>query len=156
MRVKIDTKELDKLAKGLSRYESVVPRSVKNTALRRSSKPMLDAAKKEAPVGRAISGRNNEEGGGATRSDLRIKAVKPEPGEDSRVLVGVSKRRGKVGWRTHFITRGFTDRGGKRHAPNDFLKRAYESTIEAVGALYKEEILIAFKKWADKNLPRNY
>jgi len=150
MSVKVDTSELEKLARGLETYRLILPRSVSDSALRRSARPMLLSARRLAPVGDRMKDRR----AGATRRDLRVKAVAPAAGEKSRVLVGVSKSKGKVGRRTNLITRGFTDRGGRLHRARDFLKDAYDYTIEIVRDNYGREIFISFKKWAAKNLPK--
>ncbi|ACT96703.1 hypothetical protein [Dyadobacter fermentans] len=151
MSVKVDTSELEKLARGLETYKSIVPRSVSDSALRISARPMLLSARRLAPVGDRLKNKR----AGATRRDLRIKAVKPVGEENSRVLVGVSKSKGKVGRRTNLITRGFTDRGGRFHRARDFLKDAYDYTIEIVRDNYSREIFTSFKKWASKNLPKS-
>lgn len=148
--VKVDTSEIEKLARGLGTYKSILPRSVSNSALKNAARPMLKSAQRLAPVGDRLKSKR----AGATRRDLRIKAVAPADGESSRLLVGVSKNRGKAGRRTHFITRGFTDRGGRFHRARDFLKDAYDYTIEIVRDNYGREVLISFKKWALNNLPR--
>ncbi len=151
MSVKVDLSEMEKLARGLDTYRSILPRSVSDSALKRSSRPMLLSARRLAPVGDRLKDKR----AGATRRDLRIKAVAPTGGENSRVLVGVSKNKGKVGRRTNLITRGFTDRGGRFHRARDFLKDAYDYTIEIVRDNYGREVLASFKKWAGKNLPKS-
>lgn len=152
--ITVNTDEVKKLERGLSQYQSILPKSVAASALKKATRPMVKMAKAEAPVGKSKNVLGGNSRGGATRRDTRVKVVPVESGEIARLIIGVSKKRDKVGWRTHFITRGFTDRGGKRHAANDFLKRAYEATIGAARAEYATEILIAFKKWAQKNLPQ--
>lgn len=150
MSVKVDMSEMEKLARGLDTYRSILPRSVSDSALRRSARPMLLSARRLAPVGDRLKDKR----AGATRRDLRIKTVAPADGENSKVLVGVSKSKGKAGWRTNLITRGFTDRGGRFHRARDFLKDAYDYTIEIVRDNYGREVLSSFKKWASKNLPK--
>lgn len=151
MSIKVNTSELEKLARGLETYKSILPRSVADSALKRSARPMLLSARRLAPQGDRLK----DARAGATRRDLRIKAVRPVGDENSRVLVGVSKSKGKVGRRTNLITRGFTDRGGRFHRARDFLKDAYDYTIEIVRDNYGREVLSSFKKWARKNLPKS-
>ncbi|MCF0074478.1 hypothetical protein LZD49_28595 [Dyadobacter sp. CY261] len=150
MSVKVDLSELEKLARGLATYWSILPKSVSNTALRTAARPMLKSAQRLVPVGDRLKSKR----AGATKRGLRIKIVQPATDENSRVLVGVSKNKGEAGRRTNLITRGFTDRGGRFHRARDFLKDAYDYTIEIVRDNYGREVLVSFKKWALKNLPR--
>jgi len=154
--ITIDAKDLLKLAKGMETYRNAVPKSIAVKALREAIKPMLTATKNLAPVGSVVnySGRAGTERGGATRRDVRIRFVKEEGQEIARVLVGVSAKKGKVGWRTHFITRGFTDRGGNFHRGQDFLKEAYDNTFDIVQAKFYKALFDGFIKWGKENLPQ--
>ncbi|MCF0060122.1 hypothetical protein MUK70_12800 [Dyadobacter chenwenxiniae] len=169
IQVKIDTQEVDKLGKAMSRYAGIFPQNKANSVLRKAVRPMLTAAWIEVPVSKgservSLSGArraikkgynaNYLRQGGATRRDLRIKTVAPKGDELGRILVGVSKSRNKVGWRTHFITRGFKDRGGNPHGPNNFLQRAYDQTISMVRADFLKAYREAFAKWAKHTLPQ--
>lgn len=159
--IKIDASEMEVLSRGLDRYKTIFPKANSTQALKRAARPMLRSAQRLAPTGRRVSrsGWGSKTGsqytrGGATIRDLRIK-VDPVKREDvSRVMVGVSRAKGKVGWRTNLITRGFTDRGGRFHRPNNFLQAAYDYTIDIVRANYSGELLLSFRKWALKNLPQ--
>lgn len=168
MKIILNADQLTKLDATLQRYQHMLPPSVAANALRKSARPMFRAAKDLVPVsndGREYV-RLRREGwsvhadanvgrrGGATRRDLRIKAVKGEHGEVGRVLVGVSQKNGKVGWRTHFITTGFTDKNGRKHTGNNFLKQAYDQTIGEVKLIFSQELYIEFQKWGKKNLPQ--
>jgi len=154
--IDIDVSELVALEKGLARYESVLPRSVAGSALRTAAKPMYQAARAGVPVGKKGNVQTGALArGGATRRDMRMKIVSgTQHGEVARVLIGVSKKTGKVGWRTHFITRGFTDRSGKKHGPNDFLKVAFDATIITVQSTFGKLMALSFQKWARNNLPQ--
>jgi HK97 gp10 family phage protein len=177
VRVTIDTTDITKLTEAMKRYGGIMPTTKANQALRKSARPMLLMARAEVPVwqgerervslatGRAAikrgSNPNNYRKGGATKRDLRLKAVAPKRDEIARVLVGVSKRSGKVGWRTHFIEQGTKPRytkNGRRYRgsirANPFLNRSYTQTIDMVrtdfGAAYRE----AFIKWAKATWPQ--
>ncbi|KQS33969.1 hypothetical protein [Dyadobacter sp. Leaf189] len=159
--IQINADELLKLATGLDQYKSIMPKSVSTQALRNAVRPMFRSAQRLAPSGRVVSksGWGKNKGpefarGGATRRDIRIKLVPARGQETARVIVGVSKKSGKVGWRTHFITRGFTDRGGRFHRPDNFLQNAYDYTIEIVRTSFQKEVLLSFRKWARRNLPK--
>lgn len=159
--IKIDAKELLKLADGLAAYKNMMPKSVANSALRKSVRPMYNSAQRLAPKGRVISreGWGKNKGpeyarGGITRRDVRIKMVPAGRDESARAVVGVSKKKGKVGWRTHFITRGFTDRGGRKHRGRNFLQDAFDYTIEIVRDNFTREALLSFRKWARRYLPK--
>lgn len=157
--ISIDAKQLQQLDRGMSRYRNAVPKRVTDGALRKALRPMLRAAQAEVPVGkgnervslkRRGATANDFRRGGATKRDLRIKAVRAEGDEITRLIVGVSKKKGKVGWRTHFITRGT-----KRTRKNDFLQRAYDSTIAEVSMIYQRELYERFMEWGRQNLPQN-
>ena len=161
--IEVDVKDLYKLEAGLKHYDSILPKSVAASAFRNATKPMVKASKDFAPVG----GRKSKNGwgkrtgpeyrrGGATKRDVRFKMVpsKVNAGEVSKALIGVSMKKGKSGWRTHFITSGFTDRGGRKHAGKNFLQTAFDTTIGEVSASYAKEMVGAFQKWAKRNLPQ--
>jgi hypothetical protein len=172
MRVTFDTKEVDKLAESMKRYAQIMPTQKANGALRKVVRPMLRKAQSEVPVSNSgrerISLRQRSAGrnanayrqGGATRRDLRIKTVPPKAGEIGRVLVGVSKRGDKVGWRTVFITKGTkmrqTEKGANRGRmkANNFLQRANDATFPSVAADFQKEYREAFVKWAKTTWPQ--
>lgn len=156
--ISIDARELQQLDRGMSRYRNAVPKSVSNGALRKALRPMFRAAQAEVPVGKGSerislkrrgATANDYRRGGSTKRDLRIKAVRAEGDEITRLILGVSKKRGKVGWRTHFITGG-TERMGR----NDFLQRAYDQTIAEVSMIYSRELYDRFMEWGRQNLPQ--
>lgn len=159
--IKADTKEIEELAKGLSRYESILPKSVAGQALKKATRPMQQSARRLAPVGDTISadGMGKHKGvryarGGTTRRDVRFRL---EPSYDKAVtkgMVGVSRLKTKVGWRTHFITTGYKDRGGKSHRGRNFLQDAYNYTIDFTRENYGKETLLSFRKWAQRTLPK--
>lgn len=159
--IKIDANDLLKLADGLGTYKSIMPKSVASSALRKSVRPMYNSAQRLAPKGRVVArdGWGKYKGpdyarGGMTRRDVRIKMVPPVADESARAVVGVSKKKGKVGWRTHFITQGFTDRGGRFHRGKNFLEDAFEFTIGIVRDNFNREVLLSFQKWARRNLTK--
>lgn len=85
---------------------------------------------------------------------MRLMFVKVEGEEIARVIIGVSQKSGKVGWRTHFITRGYTDRGGSFHRGRDFLEEAYEHTFDIVQNNFYKLLFQGFVKWSNQNLPQ--
>lgn len=174
--VVIDTTDIDRLAEAMKRYGGIMPTAKANQALRKSAKPMLSRAQTEVPVwrggrerislakGRAAIARNSDPNyyrqGGATKRDLRIKAVNPRSKEIGRVLVGVSKKKGKVGFRTHWIEQGTSDRYTKSRAyrgkikANPFLQRSYTATIDMVRTDFAAAYRLAFIKWAKATWPQ--
>ena len=176
IQVGFDTKEVDKIEKAMSRYSKIFPQNKANAVLRKAVRPMLMAAFVEVPVSKgdervslksargAIKKGYNPNylrQGGATRRDLRIKSVAPKGDELGRILVGVSKKASKVGWRTPFITHGTKERrtrGGRstgKVAPNNFLQRAYDQTISMVRTDFQKAYREAFVQWAKQNLPQS-
>ncbi|KAA9357235.1 hypothetical protein [Larkinella humicola] len=143
-RVKADFSQAHQLVIRLERASAIYPKGVVGGALREAVKPMLRVARQEAPIGNygrerislryGKSSRSNEyRRGGATRRDLRIKVLYLDTGPVA--YVGVSMKSGKVGWRTHFITRPVSG-GGKagqiNTRGNDFIKRTYDRTFSGV------------------------
>lgn len=157
----VDAKELAELEKGLRLYDSILPKSVANQALKRATRPMQQSARRLAPVGDTIApdGMGKHRGvryarGGTTRRDVRFRL---EPSYDRAItkgMVGISRLKTKVGWRTHFITTGYKDRGGNRHRGKNFLQDAYNYTIDFTRENYAKETLLSFRKWAQRNLPK--
>lgn len=153
----VDARELMQLNAGFQKYQNAIPTSVAKKALREAAQPMLRSAKNLAPIGRVVdykAGRLDQSRGGATRRDLRLLFVKEEGEEIARVLIGVSQKSGKVGWRTHFITRGFKDRGGSFHRGRDFLEQAHDYTFDIVQNSFYKLLFEGFVKWGTQNLPQ--
>ena len=109
------------------------------------ARPILKVLRSNTPVGKQRSrgkGRTKADGpgdgtydhGGATLRDTRTRIVKGGGDEVSAVIIGVSKRRGKVGWRTRFITRG-----SKHNRKNDFIARTERQTEGIPQAIFLEE-----------------
>lgn len=156
-----DTNELKRLEEGLRQYESILPKSVAGQALKKSSRPMEQSARRLAPVGNVVNatGWGKHRGpkyarGGTTRRDVRFKFDKSEDKALTRAMIGVSRISTKVGWRTQFYTAGYTDRGGNRHRGKNFLQDAYNFTIDFVRLNFAKESLLSFQKWAKRNLPQ--
>ncbi len=120
-----------------------LPQAVSDEAvaaqLKRAAEPMREQMVQEAPAGKYKAegehialrhGNSHFSGsyrkGGSTKRDVRTKIVKDENGT-VKVLVGVSKGRDKVGWRTHFIVGGVA--GTARIAKDPFLDRAHDKKI---------------------------
>ena len=173
IKVTADTSGLNKVDQGLARYSKIMPTDTTNRILKKATKPMLNSAKANAPVSKGgrtrISLKHRSAGknanayaqGGATRRDLRAKVVPPEKDESGRILIGVSKRSSKVGWRTNFITRGTRIRFSKtgkslgRVSKNNFLQRAYDQTMPMVRVDVEREFRLEFIRWARQNLPQS-
>ncbi|MCE6992100.1 HK97 gp10 family phage protein [Dyadobacter sp. CY323] len=172
MKVTFDTGQIDKLGEAMKRYAGIMPTNIANSALRKATRPMYRAAQAEVPVSKGgqtrTSLRYRKRGkaadsfsqGGATRRDLRVKTVTPKSNEVGRILIGVSKRSGKVGWRTIFITHGTKMRKTKkgrntgRTQANNFLQRAYDQTIGPARIAFTRIYREAFSRWAKTNLPQ--
>lgn len=156
--ITLDATELMKLNSGFERYGHILPKSVVNKALKDAAQPMLRSARSLSPVGSKIAyttkGGTDQDRGGATRRDVRLRIVKSEGEEISRLLIGVSQKSGKVGWRTHFITTGYTDPSGGWHRGRDFLNEAYDNTIEIVRNSFYKTLFEGVVKWGKQNLPQ--
>jgi hypothetical protein len=172
MRITFDTRDVNKLANAMRRYAHIMPPQKANSVLRKVVRPMLQRAQSEVPVSNNArertslrhrsAGRNANayRQGGATRRDLRIRTVPAKASEIGRVLVGVSKRGDKVGWRTVFITKGTKMRQTKKGAnrgrmkANNFLQRANDATFPGVAADFQKEYREAFVRWAQTTWPQ--
>lgn len=111
--------------------KTVSDKAIARAALKQALLPMLQAAKSESP---SLSG--------ATRRGTRIRMVSGQPGEVAKGLVGVSKKSGSVGWRTHLITRP----NRNRSVANDFLGRAERQELPGVEARYAQSVEDAITK----------
>lgn len=159
--ITLDAKELMKLNEGFKKYGAAIQPAVAKKAFREAARPMLTATRNLVPVGSVIApmgwGKNKGPAfarGGYTRRDVRLKFVPPIGDEVARVAIGVSKAGSDVGWRTHFITRGWTDRGGTFHRGKDFLTEAYDNTIEVVQDNFYKTLFSNLLKWGKENLPQ--
>lgn len=138
----VDLRSLIKLQEGFAKAATTgADRRAVSAALRKALQPMLEAARRKAP-------RRT----GATIRDQRIKMVAGEGDELSRGLVGTSGGKSKVGWRTHFITRGVKNGGRSKRifiVPRDFLASAEKETMDEVikrfGDLIEPELLKQLK-----------
>ncbi|RIV20327.1 hypothetical protein DYU11_19950 [Fibrisoma montanum] len=156
MNVTVDTTQLERLDGRLTRAGRFVSdRQVVGRALKKAGEPVLNRLRVNTPVGpgneRISLRRSTRRGyssnayrqGGATRRDARLKVVAGKGNEVARLLAGIDKRRGKVGWRTPFTTRGTRDRYTKtprryvgRVRANDFLGRTERETLPGFVADY--------------------
>ena len=157
----VDARELMQLNAGFEKYQNAIPTATTNAALARSARPMLSAAKNLAPVGRIISsgwgdkkGPEYKRGDAITQRSVRLKRIRPKGLEVARIMVGVNDSPGYVGWRTHFITRGWRDRSGRFHKGKDFLQQAFDSTFEEVQDTFYKELFTSLVKWGKLNLPQ--
>lgn len=136
MQLTVGTSELNELNGRLRRAGRSLDKKTLGPALLNAARPALNAVRQEAPVGEGYErvslshrrGRRNDyRRGGATQRDVRQKLVDGVGDEVVRVLEGVSKKRGKVGWRTHFITFGT-----RFMRANPFIDRAVNRTLPEV------------------------
>lgn len=154
MEISIDTRQLQALEFRLNTVGRSLNKQTLSPALVDAAQPMLTAVRQETPVGpvpryksATITRGRNKGGvrrttgsfarGGATRNSVRLKAVEGVGNEVVRVLAGVSKKRGKVGWRTHFIKK-------------DFVRLAYRRTFEVV----TQRFMTSLTKTVDKIINR--
>lgn len=151
MRLTVDLRELDNLRITLQQAKAQYPKSVVGAALKDAANPMLIAAKQEAPVGkklrykaRNVANNGSYDRGGATRRDLRLKVITYKGGSIG-VLIGVSKKKGKVGWRTPFVTLG-----SKNNRKNDFLTRAFDRTFELVANRLGKSLGVKFEAYVKR------
>jgi HK97 gp10 family phage protein len=137
MDIQVDTSKIKALEADLKTVGRSLDRQTLGPALVDASKPAVEAVREDAPKGAGYQrvslshkrGRKNAyRRGGATKQDVRSKAVEGVGAEVVRVLVGVSKKSGKVGWRTIFLTLG-TKRGVRA---NPFIDRGVGRTINQV------------------------
>lgn len=122
-------------------------------------RPVLLKAKELVPVGEQKFGEGWQERGGTTKRDLRIKTVN-DVAFETKALIGVDGRKGRVGWRAHFQEFGPT-RGGihKRRSGSNkgkkwtrtwkftpFLRPAEAATKDKVIAILSASMEEAIKK----------
>lgn len=144
MGLKFNTSQLEVLSRKLAGAGREFGRPEMSRAMKKALRPMLSAARSAAPVSRksiighgvltSKSGKTRRDGtydkGGALRRDMRIRIVEGQGSEYLRGLVGVDKRRGHVGWRAVFVTRGTVARRTRKgynrgsNRANYFLDRA--------------------------------
>lgn len=145
MRIAIDDSELKVLDRRVAESKGAfTPRNV-DSILVKVARPILKVLRSNTPVGRYkrfgkgrlkidSTGDGTYDHGGATLRDTRTKIVKAAGDEVSAVVIGVSKRRGKVGWRTRFITRG-----SKHNRRNDFIARTEQQTDGLAQSIFLSE-----------------
>lgn len=153
----------DELVKALAKD---VPASVNADALNKIltvvAKPFLDEMKRTVPTSKgyqrvSLKHRKNiyandyRRGGGATKNDLRIKQITDKGSlYEAEKLVGVSKKKGKVGWRTHFIIQGIAGRGSAKAGPRDFIGNAYRSQMPVAQRVFQTESRTRYEKHLTK------
>lgn len=122
---------------------------------------MLMSAQRLVPVGsvRSANGWGKSTGpqyarGGVIKKNLRIDFRREQGSEIARIFIGASGRGSVVGWRTHFITAGWTDPGGHKHRGRNFLQDAYDYTFDIVQDKFYKSIFDGLVKWGKENLPQ--
>lgn len=112
MNLTLDTRDMNRLDTLLATAGRYFTSQVAGQILAEAAKPMLIRVRNDTRVR-----------SGATRRDARIRTVAGVNGEVTRVLVGISKRRGKSGFRTRFQVKGT-----RYQRANDFLSQAEAET----------------------------
>lgn len=138
MKMSFDFKGFDEAETALKQVPLVVSQKFIGGALRVAGRPMLDNFKSRIPIGDKKSGEGRDRRGGATYQDARIKIVYRDGEGIVRMLMGVSKAKGKVGWRFGYIDKseGFRTRNGRRIAGGQYLERAGVATAAKVEARF--------------------
>lgn len=135
LKTKIDLTGSDNYLRALDALGKGISEKVLGEALFKAAKPMEEAMKANAPVGPFRPSSDPEyRRGGATRDDVRRKIVYDVVNTAS-VLIGVSKSRGGVGWRAHFI-----EQGTKKWAGHPFIERSGKQTENMVVSTFEREI----------------
>ena len=101
MLVEIDQKDLLKLQRKLKTLTKSKRGITDAKMLKEAVKPAYDKMKDLVPVGKRKFGQGTYERGGTTKRDIRVRVVVDKAFE-TKALVGVDGRSGKVGWRAHF------------------------------------------------------
>lgn len=138
MRFEVQSKELTELQLRISG----IPKNISTRAILRTAViPTKQLAKQLVPVGefRPLTKRESSNAleygrGGRTRGDIRIKMVSDKAGE-MKALVGVSKAKNKVGWRSHFI-----EFGTERMTAKPFLTPAGDATKDTVQRRFSDMV----------------
>jgi hypothetical protein len=174
MNLSFDMSEYSKVRRAAKGFATSMDKTALKASMRKALRPMLQHTKITVPIdkrvkkykrsylGRARKSNARDKGydrGGATKRDLRIKVgdAKGKMSWTSEVagLVGVSKKRTRVGWRTHLITRGRkagVDRIGRNFsaiAPRDFLAPAYQAGSGQLHSSISTDVLKKAAKMAN-------
>lgn len=81
--------------------------------------------------------------GGATEQDIRAKVV--QDGKNVKLLVGVSKSSGKVGWRTHFL-----EKGTAKMTAKPFVYKSVENVLSLINADIKNSLDIVINRYRNR------
>ncbi len=134
MRVKLSKEGFEELENKLNRLPNNVSVKAIQDGMKKAVEPLKQKMTQIVPVGNGGAERvsrkkrdNAYRRGGATRRDLRILTVQDDPSE-FKTLIGVSKLRGKVGWRTHFIVSGIAGKYRAKVGARPFLDDALTAT----------------------------
>ncbi len=144
--VRLDIRELSDFQASLKGLPYAIDQKVTEMTLKKAVQPLYRYMKSIAPVSKggrervSLSknrGRSNDyRRGGATKADVRVKTVTDTLGQ-AKVLVGVSKGYGKVGWRYHFIAQGVAGQYRAKAGPRPFVERAGNVMGAAVEADFR-------------------
>lgn len=141
-----DPKELVELGRKMLKLRDDLTFEQNQAALRYAVRPVYSSMVSKTPVGkggyrigrRGVAGANKSSleyrRGGATKADTRIKSLRMTKQREAVVLVGVSRKRGYVGWRTHFLLHGT-----KKMRRNDYMLNALNENLGKVPDRYEEK-----------------
>ncbi len=158
MRFSVDESQLRALDRQLAEAGRAFTPRLTGSILVNAARPMLTALRNNTPVGkqrRYGKGRLKRDGagdgtydrGGATRRDARIRQGSLTRGDEvATVVVGISKRRGRVGWRTRFTTQGT-----KRSRKNEFIRRTEDQTAGLVELRFAQSAQVVVSRILSRN-----
>jgi HK97 gp10 family phage protein len=145
----VNLNELFTLGEKMIQLRNDVSFKENQQAVRFAVAPVLKSMRSLAPVGK-VKYNSIKKGpiysrGGSTKRDLRIKNVASKNGNEANIIVGVSKARMAVGWRTHFLIHGT-----KRMAKNSFMEKATAENLAVIPVRYERKM----RKIIDKRLKK--
>lgn len=116
-------------------------------ALKRAGKIGVKAVKDKAEslfVGKGLTGGSGfKRRGGATEQDVRAKVV--TDGNSVKLLIGVAKGAGKVGWRTHFL-----EFGTKKMAAKPFVYNSVDDVLPQIEADIQNSLDIVINRYRNR------
>lgn len=166
-------KEYSRVKRAAKGFKTSMDKTALKVSMRKALRPMLQYSKVIVPVDKRVERHRRSylgidrktkqrdmgyDRGGATKRDLRIKAVdaggKMAYTNEVVGLVGVSQKRRHVGWRTKWITRGRKagkDRIGRDFSaiePRDFLADAYQAKKGQLHESISKDVLKKTERFA--------
>lgn len=135
--------QLDKCLKGMPK---VLQNNLLQNAHVKAAKPLVDAAKSNAPVGQT----------GNLRRSIGIERVGVSAGGVGVVQVGPRRRGGFKGFHGHLIEYGKTNRGerGDKTRPNPFMHDAFGMTKREVEKNIQFEVGVKIAQYMVRTAPK--